>query len=158
MIYVNPKLQRVPYVGFMQKMLRTFAIGGVIAASSPEARSWLDWFRKPKRMTLSEEDIAALEVVLSDKIHGKSVGTQAAWANTNSGNSGTVCLLERLTQTGQICEMIEYGVKFRQQQETYVFTSCLQSDGTWRLARGEEGSRLVGTKRSIKLVHTSPTP
>jgi hypothetical protein len=142
----------------MQKLLKTFAIDGVIAASSPEARSWLDWFRKPKRMALSEEDIAALEVVLSDKIHGKSVGTQASWANPNSGNSGTVCLLERLTQNGQICEMIEYGVKFRQQQETYVFTSCLQSDGTWRLARAEEESHPVEKESSIKLVHTSPAP
>ena len=121
----------------MQKMLRTFAIGGVIAASSPEARSWLDWFRKPKRMTLSDEDEAALEEVLLDKIHGKSVGAEAAWANPKSGNSGTVRLLERVTQNGQIYERIEYGVKYRRQQEMYVFTSCLQSDGTWRLARDD---------------------
>ncbi len=71
------------------------------------------------------------------EIHGKRADTVAAWSNPRSGNSGTITLLKKFTQARLACEQIEYRFKSSRPQarpERYLFNSCLQPDGTWKLA------------------------
>jgi surface antigen len=65
------------------------------------------------------------------------VGITASWSNAASGNPGTIRLAKKLAQNNQKCEEVEYFVRSGgtpTYSEHYHFTSCLQPDGTWKLA------------------------
>ena len=74
---------------------------------------------------------------MTNQVHGKPVGTIASWSNPVSGNSGSVRLVKKLDHKDQQCEDIEYTVRSGGSpvySEHYHFTSCLQPDGTWKIA------------------------
>jgi surface antigen len=74
---------------------------------------------------------------VTNQVHGKPVGTVASWSNPASGNSGSVKLVKKLRRKNQQCEDIEYAVRSGGSPayfEHYHFTSCLQPDGTWKIA------------------------
>lgn len=74
---------------------------------------------------------------VTNDVHGKPVGTTASWSNPASGNSGSIKLVKRLTHKTQQCEDIEYTVRSGgppAYTEHYHFTSCLQPDGSWKIA------------------------
>jgi hypothetical protein len=59
------------------------------------------------------------------------------WSNPASGNSGFIKLGKKLTRKKQQCEEIEYTVRSGGTPvytEHYHFISCLQPDGTWKIA------------------------
>ncbi len=91
-------------------------------------------------IALSAEDMQMMRAVVTDQIHGKPVGATASWDNPRSGNSGTVRLLKKLMLGGRHCEELQYVLRTSQRlvpPEHYVFTSCLQPDGTWKIAQGD---------------------
>jgi surface antigen len=74
---------------------------------------------------------------VTNQVHGKPVGTTASWSNPASGNSGVIKLGKKLARKNQQCEEIEYTVRSGGPPvyaEHYHFTSCLQPDGTWKIA------------------------
>jgi hypothetical protein len=74
---------------------------------------------------------------VSNQIHGKPVGATASLSNLASGNSGFIKLGKKLSRKSQQCEEIEYTVRSSGPSvysEHYHFTSCLQPDGTWKIA------------------------
>ena len=74
---------------------------------------------------------------VTTEVHGKPVGTKAQWTNPASRNSGSVTLAKKLTRRNQQCEDIAYTVRSGGTPvytERYHFTSCLQPDGTWKIA------------------------
>ena len=84
----------------------------------------------------TKEDVAAMRMTLLSDIHGRRVDTAAAWSNPLSGNTGTVTLLHRFARNAKRCEQIEYRITPPQPAvagERYVFVSCLQRDGSWKL-------------------------
>ena len=88
-------------------------------------------------IVLSQQDLDMIHGAVTNQIHGKPAGTAASWSNPASGNSGVVKLDKRLTRKNQQCEEIEYTVRSGGPSvytEHYHFTSCLQPDGTWKLA------------------------
>ena len=88
-------------------------------------------------ITLTQQDLDMIHNAVTGQIHGKPVGTTASWSNPASGNSGTVRLAKKLVQNNQKCEEIEYIVRSGgtpSYSEHYHFTSCLQPDGTWKIA------------------------
>jgi surface antigen len=90
------------------------------------------------QIVLSKKDLALIHSVVTNQVHGEPVGTAAHWTNPISGNSGSVRLMKKLTRNDQRCEKIEYIVTSRRPTvytETYDLTSCLQRDGTWKLAQ-----------------------
>jgi surface antigen len=73
---------------------------------------------------------------VTNQIHGKPVGAAASWTNLASQNSGSITLVEELVRKRQPCEDIDYTVRSGAPvyTEHYHITSCLQPDGTWKLA------------------------
>jgi surface antigen len=89
------------------------------------------------RITLTQQDLDMIRNSVTNEVHGKPVGTRVTWSNPVSGNSGTIKLLRKLVLKGQHCEEIRYEVRSKGPPvytEHYHFTSCLQPDGTWKIA------------------------
>jgi len=105
-----------------------------LGAASAEAQLFPTW---ETHITLTQQDLDMIHNAVTDEVHGKAVGTTATWSNPASGNSGSVKLLRKLALKGQNCEEVEYTASTKGPPvytEHYHFTSCLQLDGTWKIA------------------------
>jgi surface antigen len=87
-------------------------------------------------VTLTRTDLDVIRTALTQQIHNKRRGTSVIWKNPDSGNSGTVTLLDASTRQGYRCERIEYRMSPPQgsPSDRFVLTSCMQPDGSWKLA------------------------
>jgi surface antigen len=106
---------------------------GLMAASA-QAQLLPTW---ETHIVLSQQDLDMIHGAVTNQIHGKPVGTAALWSNPASGNSGVIKLDKKLARKNQQCEEIEYTVRSGGPSvytEHYHFTSCLQPDGTWKIA------------------------
>ena len=99
-------------------------------AQTPLGSSWETY------VTLTQGDIDMVKTALAGKIHGKTPGTEAAWSNPQSGNSGSITLLNISSQEGRRCEKIEYRMipPKKTPFDRFVLTSCVQADGSWKLS------------------------
>jgi surface antigen len=85
---------------------------------------------------LTRQDLAIIRHTVNADVHGKPVGTTATWSNPESGNSGKISLVNKFTRNGQQCETLDYRLTTTRRPvgpEHYRLSSCLQSDGQWRL-------------------------
>ena len=87
-------------------------------------------------VTLTRADIDMIRGILAQQIHNNKPGNSATWRNPESGNSGTVTLINILSRQGRRCERIEYRMSPPQgtPSDRFALTSCLQADGSWKLA------------------------
>jgi hypothetical protein len=88
-------------------------------------------------IVLTELDLDMIHAAVTQQIHGKAVGTTASWSNPASYNWGSIRLVKKLALRDQQCEELEYTVHSvgpENYPEHYHFTSCLQLDGTWKIA------------------------
>ena len=108
-------------------------IAGVMVAGAAQAQLLPTW---ESHITLTQQDMELIHNAVTNQIHGKSVGTAASWSNPASQNSGSIRLAKKLVRKGQQCEDIDYTVRSGAPfyTEHYHVTSCLQPDGTWKLA------------------------
>jgi surface antigen len=108
-------------------------IAGLMVAGAVQAQLLSTW---ESHITLTQEDMEMIHNAVTNQIHGKSVGTAASWTNPASQNSGSIRLVKKLVRKGQQCEDIDYMVRSGAPvyTEHYHLTSCLQPDGTWKLA------------------------
>ena len=86
---------------------------------------------------LTQGDLDMIKATLTNSIHGKKLGTAAMWTNKESGNSGTITLLNISSRDGRRCERIEYRMSpptKTSPSDRYALTSCMQADGTWKLS------------------------
>jgi surface antigen len=85
---------------------------------------------------LTQHDIDLIHAT-ANHVHGKPVGTTAYWNNPASGNSGAITLEKKLVVNNQKCEEIRYFLRSSKPStypEDFYFTTCLQPDGTWKIA------------------------
>src|ERR1051325_4541822 len=86
---------------------------------------------------LTTQDREIIRSTVQREIHGRRADTVASWANPASGHSGRITLLRKFMRQGNPCEQIEYRILTSQRTERadrYVFNSCRQPDGSWKLA------------------------
>ena len=110
-------------------------IFGLVAAPA-EAQLFLfpTW---ETQITLTQQDLDMIHNAVDNQVHGKPVGTRVTWSNPDSGNSGVIKLLRKFIMNRQHCEEIRYEARSKGPPvytEHYHFTSCLQPDGTWKIA------------------------
>jgi len=120
-------------MSLLVKALAPFFVGLMIAASA-EAQLLPTW---ETHITLTQQDLDMIRGAVTNQVHGKPVGTTASWSNPTSGNLGSVKLVKKLDRKGQQCEDIGYTVRSSGPPgytEHYHFISCLQPDGTWKIA------------------------
>lgn len=109
-------------------------VAGLMIAAAAQAQLLPTW---ETHITLTQQDLDMIRNAVTNQVHGKPVGTTASWSNPASGNSGSVRLVKKLVRKNQQCEDIEYAVRSGGPPgytEHYHFTSCLQPDGTWKIA------------------------
>lgn len=107
---------------------------GLMTIAAAQAQLLPTW---ETHIVLSQQDLDMIHSAVTSQVHGKPVGTSVSWSNPVSGNSGSVKLIKKLVQKSQQCEDIEYAVRSGgtpAYTEHYHFTSCLQPDGTWKIA------------------------
>jgi surface antigen len=91
---------------------------------------------RESHITPTQQDMEMFHNAVTNQIHGKPVGTAASWTNPVSQNSGSIRIVKELVRKRQPCEDIDYTVRSGAPvyTEHYHLTSCLQPDGTWKLA------------------------
>jgi surface antigen len=87
-------------------------------------------------IVLTKGDWALMLRTLDDGVHGKAIGTVAAWRNPATGHSGTLELMGEFWRSGQRCERIDYTIRSANgaPSQHWVFDTCLQPDGSWKFA------------------------
>jgi surface antigen len=88
-------------------------------------------------IVLTQQDLDMIHSAVTNQVHGKPIGSTTSWSNPASGNSGSIRLIKKLVRQKQQCEEIEYTARSKGPPvytEYYHFTSCLQPDGTWKVA------------------------
>ena len=120
----------------MSLLVKTFVqfVAGLMIAGAAQAQLLPTW---ETNITLTQQDLDMIHGAVTNQVHGKPVGTTASWSNPASGNSGSIKLVKKLTRNNQRCEDLEYTVRSGGTPiytEHYHFTSCLQPDGTWKIA------------------------
>ena len=109
-------------------------VAGLMIAGVAHAQLLPTW---ETNITLMQQDFDMIHGAVTNQVHGKPVGTTASWSNPASGNSGSIKLIKKLARNNQRCEDIAYTVRSGGTPvytEHYHFTSCLQPDGTWKIA------------------------
>lgn len=106
-----------------------------LAAMPAHALTPLGWSWETY-VTLTSGDIDAIKTTLATQVHGRQPGTVATWQNPQSGNSGSITLLNISSRERRRCELIEYRLvpPNRTPSDRFVLTSCVQPDGTWKLS------------------------
>lgn len=88
---------------------------------------------------LTSTDLAIVRKIVREDFTDKPNGTTKSWSNPESGNSGTVTLLDRFASQGRDCRRVKYFVKPGPSQPasvipaTYELTTCRLADGSWKL-------------------------
>ena len=111
-------------------------VAGLMIATAAQSQLLPTW---ETHITLTQQDLDMIHDAVTSKIHGKPIGTTATWSNSASGNSGSIQLVRKLVRKNQQCEEVAYTVRSGGSgkpvyTEHYHFTSCLQPDGTWKIA------------------------
>ena len=120
-------------VTLQAKALVPFVAGFMIAASA-QAQLLPTW---ETHIVLTQQDLDMIRGAVTNQVHGKPVGTTVDWSNPASKNSGSIKLVKKLTRKNTQCEDILYTVRSGGPPvytEHYHFISCLQPDGTWKIA------------------------
>ena len=117
----------------LQSKAITPFVAGLMLAGAAQAQLLPTW---ESHITLTQQDMEMIHNAVTNQIHSKPVGTMASWSNPASQNSGSMKLVKKLVHKGQQCEDIDYTVRSGAPvyTEHYHLTSCLQLDGTWKLA------------------------
>jgi surface antigen len=99
------------------------------AAPAEAVQKWLG-FLPP----LTDEDMALAQNAAREGMAGQPEGTKLEWSNPESGNSGTVTLLQRYEVDQRECRKLEHGLKIKGESDRriYIVTICLQPDGSWK--------------------------
>ena len=88
-------------------------------------------------LDLKDSDVALLQAAASTLFqddHAR-IGQTETWSNPETGNSGTVSLLQLFEHAGMPCRRLRHHIKQRghADQITYQFARCRTSDGSWKL-------------------------
>ncbi len=88
-------------------------------------------------ISLKQGDLDMIHRIVAEQIHGKAVGATASWSNPDTGNAGSVRLVKKYQSQNRQCEQLEYTLRSTKRPvrpEHYMFNSCLQPDGSWKIS------------------------
>jgi hypothetical protein len=109
--------------------------GCALVAVTWPAEAQINPFRGME-LDLPREDLTRLnEASASLTAEGAAAGDVAVWTNAETGNSGTVELLELFEVDGLPCQRIRHHVELRTRADPVILElgRCRLPDGTWRL-------------------------
>jgi len=106
-------------------------------------------------ITLRQDDLDLIHRTVDTQIHGKPVGTTAVWSNPDTGNAGTIELVNKFKKGNLTCEQVAYTLtttKKAVEPEHYAFNSCLTPEG-WRIAQYSDKLLLLNTSTEVYSAH-----
>jgi surface antigen len=119
----------------MSSSLRVIVVCAALVTWLP-ARAQFLGLGLETNVELTKQDFDIIRHTVNEQVHGKPVGTTAKWSNPQSQNSGKIALVRKFTRDDQQCETLDYRLITKRRPvgpEHYRLSSCLQSDGQWRL-------------------------
>ena len=119
--------------GLAMKRILSVILGLIIltAAEPGLGGEQLEWW--PDLPELSDSDRAWAKKTGRVDMTGRPVGTVLTWQNPDSGNAGTVELVENLVWQGRDCRRLIHQFDIVNQPSQRVeFVTCLMADGEWK--------------------------
>jgi surface antigen len=101
---------------------------------------------------LTRQDLDMIYTAVTRQLHGKPSGTIASWSNPDSQNSGSIKPVKKLDKRNQKCEELEYTIRSVIHTECHRFTSCLGSDGTWKLREAKGSDHRCHSRRRLDVM------
>jgi surface antigen len=104
----------------------------MLALLATDARGQMNPLRQ---LALTTADIELLTATANRVYETGQIGTKEAWSNPESGNSGTVELLETFEREGLPCRRVEHVVNIARDAvpKRLVLATCRVADGRWLL-------------------------
>lgn len=91
------------------------------------------WLGSETGRKLDEADRLAAGKAAQEALENNPSGTQTAWANPDSGNSGSYTPTNTVTENGKDCRDFESTVTVEGKTEISKGRACRGEDGTWRI-------------------------
>ena len=91
------------------------------------------WLGSEFGRQLDEADRLAAGKAAQEALENNPSGTQTAWANPDSGNSGSYTPTSTETENGKDCRDFESEVTVGGKTEVSKGRACRGEDGTWRI-------------------------
>jgi surface antigen len=88
-----------------------------------------------RQLALSTEDFAMVGQAVDGLYDAGKIGVAQTWSNPESGNSGSVKIVDTFEYQGLPCRTVEHTVKIRRQADPkqVVLKTCRDKDGAWKL-------------------------
>jgi len=104
-----------------------FSVPGMLLASN-----W-QWLKDAPVMSFDEQDWKLLQETINQTLNKDSDGDSRQWNNPETGNSGTVQVLDtRDTDTG-LCRNLVISNSSKPEKEVTRLNYCRQPDGQWKI-------------------------
>ena len=92
---------------------------------------------KRSNFQLEDGDIPLLEAAAQKLylVEAVDVGAVESWNNAESGNYGTVTLIQKHAHQGLPCRRLQHDIKIKGEADPYRFIidRCKTEDGSWKL-------------------------
>ncbi|MDX1540151.1 MAG: RT0821/Lpp0805 family surface protein [Geminicoccaceae bacterium] len=117
-------------------MTRTLMVLAVIALAVTPAGAQRGAMNPLRQLPLTQEDFAMIGTAVNRLTEQERVGESAEWRNPDSGNGGSVTLLELFAEGGFDCRRVRHMVKIKGEADAkqMTFKTCRDTDGVWKLA------------------------
>lgn len=119
----------------MMRLIGTVAAAVLWLAAGFPAVAQLNTFTKGGLDLTAEDwellDTAASKLYLTEE---RPIGSTEAWSNTQSGNQGTVELIQAGERQGMPCRRLQHDIKVKDVADPFRFTvdRCKTPEGDWK--------------------------
>ena len=131
----------IRYTGETVMRLSPLLFAGILALTPAESQAaGLNPFG-PSGLPLNRQDYKNMAEAVNPLLNDETIplGTSRGWANSGSGNSGTITLIDRFETNFQgtklPCRKLRYHVTIRNRSDPYnlLIDRCRVADGSWKL-------------------------
>ncbi len=93
------------------------------------------WLETSPAAFFDENDWAMFRSTIREHLDNGEDGTSKTWKNSESGNNGTITVINSYKENGTTCRktVIENHVESRQLSGKGVYRLCKQPDGKWKV-------------------------
>jgi surface antigen len=110
------------------------ALTVLVVSSSASAQ--INPFGRPSGERVTKEDLQLIDAASSKlyKTDNPQVGASERWSNPDTGNSGTVALVQVFDKDGMPCRKLRHQIKLKgaKDPQIYIFNRCRVKSGEWK--------------------------
>ena len=100
--------------------------------SSPAWAAW-EWITETAISQFTAEDIALLKATGREALDTQPDDTEVSWSNPETGNSGSIIIMNTRELEGQTCRTAVLKNKTQTLEGSARYFLCQQEGGTWKV-------------------------